>query len=133
MSKAKVNTLESLDGTVSLDIKDLEQGNIQSGGDDIGGYWTKFPDGTLIMYGVYKTGVSVSGTPHLLPVRCVGQGSASGSHVGAFTSTSTGSISSLHWLSADGSQIFSKVMYNSGSTIVISSVDVSYQVIGRWK
>ena len=48
MSKIKCNQIESIDGTVTYNVKDLGI-SITSGGDDKA-RWTKFPDGTMIIY-----------------------------------------------------------------------------------
>ena len=50
MSSLRCNTIESLDGTVSVDVKDIAAGSIESGSNYI-----KYPNGTLECWGTEAT------------------------------------------------------------------------------
>jgi len=67
MSKLKTNTLETIDGTVSIDIKDMATAFITSGSNATGS-WTRFPDGTQITYVYGWTSPSGSGASYDYPI-----------------------------------------------------------------
>lgn len=98
--------------------------------------WTRFENGSVVIFGRASVDGNVSGTSHTLPIQLSGSvGSCSASYSGSFTTATTTQVSTLSWVSSS-TAISLKVMldangvrsvYNSsGSDIIDFTVNSTW-------
>jgi len=128
----KVNKLSNVAGTVEHDVATM---GIESGGDIYSGYWTKFPDGTFMIYGKNTTDKSLNNKyyftinfpPEITPVYY----SATASYNTDSDLTDSDKIAATFCLTESTTSIIIGVIARSGD--VLSRKKVGWQAIGRWK
>lgn len=123
--------LYSNDKLVSVVGETAENGGIESGGNAGAGYYTKYPDGTLILFNRFIGNTNASGFMTInFAVPFVGDYSA---HAQC-GDTDFYNVYTPGWVLHDPSSVLMlPVGTTSGQIMPNTELSVSLQVIGRWK
>lgn len=143
LNEKKVNISDVQDNLTSTDINkplSANQGRVLNGKIDTliesnsntNGYYTKYPDGTLICYGIRTITIASDGAAVIpFPTPFLNNDTV----IPTYNLFETGVGRTVHTtlLSCNSTGFIFTVMNASGTIITGQSVKVSYQAIGRWK